>query len=111
MASGDARLNIFNIIQQRRRTSRRKVFRKYRFMPDTILFIISMFFEYLVHPTLRNPPLPPMLQALAALRFVATGSFYNLFEESLGVTKSTTGRLVRHLAGNAGNYTKFLRDV
>lgn len=74
-----------------------------------------MFFEDLVHPTLRNSPLPPLLQVLAALRFVATGSFYNLVGESLGVAKSTTGRAARYvcrlLAGKAGNYIKFPRDV
>lgn len=56
-----------------------------------------------------------MLQVLVALRFVATGSFYNLVGESLGVAKSTTGRAARHgchiLAGKAGNYIKFPRDV
>lgn len=131
MASVGARLNLYNIIQRRRKTPRPRVFkdrsnpleelpadevfRKYRFRPDTILFIVGMFFEHLVHPTLRNSPLPPLLQVLAALRFVATGSFYNLVGESLGVAKSTTGRAARYvchlLAGKAGNYIKFPRDV
>lgn len=131
MASVGARLNLYNIIQRRRKTPRPRVFkdrsnpleelpadevfRKYRFRPDTILFIVGMFFEDLVHPTLRNSPLPPLLQVLAALRFVATGSFYNLVGESLGVAKSTTGRAARYvcrlLAGKAGNYIKFPRDV
>lgn len=131
MASVGARLNLYNIIQRRRKTPRPRVFkdrsnpleelpadevfRKYRFRPDTILFIVGMFFEDLVHPTLRNSPLPPLLQVLAALRFLATGSFYNLVGESLGVAKSTTGRAARYvcrlLAGKAGNYIKFPRDV
>lgn len=46
---------------------------------------------------------------------MATGSFYNLVGETLGVAKSTTGRAARHvchiLAGKAGNYIKFPRDV
>lgn len=125
-----ARLNIYNIIQRRRTTRSRvfkdrnnpleelpadEVFRKYRFRPDTILFIVAMFFEDLVHPTLRNSPLPTLLKVLAALRFVATGSIYNLVWESLGVTKSTTGRAARHvchlLVGKAGNYIKMRSDV
>ncbi|XP_048730425.1 putative nuclease HARBI1 [Ostrea edulis] len=111
MASAAARLNRYNIIRRRRRAPRPRIFQdrsnpledlegdevfiRFRFRPDTILWIVGLVFDDLQRQTHRNCSLPPLLQVLAALRFLATGSFYNIVGESLGISKSATGRAAR----------------
>ncbi|XP_061188486.1 putative nuclease HARBI1 [Saccostrea echinata] len=131
MASYGARLNLYKIIQQRRKAPKPRVFRdrsnpledmeeeevfsRFRFRPETILFLVGMLYNDLNHPTERNLALPPLLQVLAALRFLATGSFYILVGESLGIAKSTTGRAARYvcrlLANMVGTYIRFPADT
>ncbi|XP_061164358.1 putative nuclease HARBI1 [Saccostrea echinata] len=131
MASSAAKLNIFNIIQRQRKAPRPRVFRdrsnpledlepnevyiKYRFRPATILFLVELLYDDLVRPTKRNSALHPLLQVLVALRFLATGSFYNLVDEPLGIAKSSTGRAARRvctlLASFAQRYIKFPMDL
>ena len=113
MASVEARLNVFNIIRRERRLPRPRVFRdrtnpledmeheevfeRYRFKPETIIFLVEILYADLARPTRRNSALPPLIQILVALRFLATGSFYILVGEPLGIAKSTAGRAVRHV--------------
>ena len=131
MASVAARLNVFNIIRRERRLPRPRVFRdrtnpledmepeevfeRYRFKPETILFLVEILYADLARPTRRNSALPPLIQILVALRFLATGSFYILVGEPLGIAKSTAGRAVRHvcflLARLAQRYISFPADL
>lgn len=72
-----------------------EIFQRYRFRSATIFFICGLISDTLCHQTQRSCPLPPLLQVLAALRFYATGSFYQLIRDSLCVSKSAVGRAVR----------------
>lgn len=87
-----------------------EVFERYRFRPDTIMFIMSILPD-LSFATLRNCPIPPMLQLLVTLRFLATGAMHLLLGDSVNISRSTTGRIVRRttalLAALARQYVKF----
>ncbi|XP_056008446.1 putative nuclease HARBI1 [Ostrea edulis] len=72
-----------------------EIFQRYRFRSATILFICGLISEDLRHQTQISCPLLPLLQVLAALRFYATGSFYELIGDSLSISKSAVGRAVR----------------
>jgi hypothetical protein len=72
-----------------------EIFLRYRFRSATILFLCSLIENGLQHKTQRSSPLPPLLQVLLALRFYATGAFYQLVGDSLAISKSTAGRAVR----------------
>ncbi|XP_061174870.1 putative nuclease HARBI1 [Saccostrea echinata] len=74
-----------------------EIFMRYRFKSVTIFFICSLIENQLEHPTKRSSALPPLLQVLLALRFFATGAFYQLIGDSLAISKSTTGRAVREV--------------
>jgi hypothetical protein len=60
-----------------------KMFKRFRFRPDTILFIVGLLLEpMLKRDTLRSCALPPLLQVLVTLRFLATGGFYSLIADT-----------------------------
>jgi hypothetical protein len=55
-----------------------EIFKRFRFRPDTILFIVGLLIvlePILKRDTLRSCALPPLLQVLVTLRFLATGGF------------------------------------
>lgn len=100
------RILLWNMMRVPRRTVRDRsnplellsedeIFMRYRFRSATIFFICSLISDPITHQTQRSCPLPPLLQVLAALRFYATGSFYQLIGDSLCVSKSAVGRAVR----------------
>lgn len=100
------RILLWNMMRVPRRTVRDRsnplellseddIFQRYRFRSATIFFICSLISDTISHQTQRSCPLPPLLQVLAALRFYATGSFYQLIGDSLCVSKSAVGRAVR----------------
>lgn len=100
------RILLWNMMRVPRRTVRDRsnplellseddIFQRYRFRSATIFFICSLISDPITHQTQRSCPLPPLLQVLAALRFYATGSFYQLIGDSLCVSKSAVGRAVR----------------
>ncbi|XP_061196794.1 uncharacterized protein LOC133205068 [Saccostrea echinata] len=74
-----------------------EIFMRYRFRSATIFFICSLIENQLEHLTKRSSALPPLFQVLLALRFFATGAFYQLIGDSLAISKSTTGRAVREV--------------
>lgn len=55
--------------------------------------------------------LPPMLQLLVSLRFVATGAFHQLLGDAVHVSKATAGRCIRGvasaIANDAGRFIRF----
>ena len=74
-----------------------EVFRRYRFRPPTILYILETILP-VQRPTKRNCPLPPLLQLLLCLRFLATGSLHILVGDSLNISRTTAGRCIRDVA-------------
>lgn len=46
---------------------------RFRLSHQSILFVLTLIGRELTAPTIRNNPLPPLLQFLAFLRYAATG--------------------------------------
>ena len=59
-----------------------EIFKRFRFRPDTILFIVRLLEPILKRDTLRSCALPPLLQVLVTLRFLATGGIYSLIADT-----------------------------
>ena len=59
-----------------------EIFKRFRFRPDTILFIVGLLEPILKRDMLRSRALPPLLQVLVTLRFLATGGFYSLIADT-----------------------------
>ena len=75
-----------------------ELFIRYRFRRETILFLLEILPD-LGAPTRRNLPVPPVLQLLITLRYLATGAIHLLVGDSVNVSRSTAGRL--HSPGRA----------
>lgn len=88
-----------------------ELFERYRFQRATINFICDMIADTLSHGTRRTMALPPMLQLLVFLRFVATRGFHQLIGDAVHVSKATTGRCIRRvtsaIADAAGKFIHF----
>lgn len=69
-----------------------EIFDRFRFRPQTVYFIMERIAPTLTHNTTKNFALPPVLQLLTCLRFLATGAFHRLVGDSIGVSETTTGR-------------------
>lgn len=72
-----------------------EVFQRYRFSQGSILFILDGIVDLLQADTARNRPIPPLIQVLLFLRFIATGAHLRLVGHSLNVSESSTGRAVK----------------
>lgn len=72
-----------------------EIFDRYRFRPATIQYILDSIAPSIVHNTAKNCALPPTLQLLTCLRFLATGAYHRLVGDSIGVSETTTGRCCR----------------
>ena len=87
-----------------------EIFERYRFRPETILYLIGLLPD-LSRPTRRNCPLPPLLQILLCLRFLASGAMHLLIGDSLSISRSSAGRCIRevalHIANLRGQLLKF----
>ncbi|XP_062598669.1 putative nuclease HARBI1 [Saccostrea cucullata] len=83
-----------------------EIFSRYRFRSATIMFICGVLENGLKHKTKRSSPLPTLLQVLLALRFYATGAFYQLIGDSLAISKSAAGRAVRGVTSLLCNLTR-----
>jgi hypothetical protein len=75
-----------------------EIFERYRFRRPTLFFLCDLVADDVAHPTGRSMSLPPMLQLLVFLRFVATGAFHQLIGDSIHISKSTAGRCIRRVA-------------
>ena len=67
---------------------------RYRFRRDSIEFICDLVYDDLVRPTQRNRALSVETQVLAGLRFLASGCFYQVIGDVLGIHKSSVSRVV-----------------
>lgn len=89
-----------------------EVFRRYRFLPETIIFILRQLPD-LSARTQRNVPLPPLLQLLVCLRYLATGCMHLLVGDSVNVSRSTAGVCIRkvskHISRLAPRFVSFPR--
>ena len=73
-----------------------EVFRRYRFLPDTIMYILREINPIdIVCMTNKNLPLPPLLQLVVFLLFLATGAMHLLVRDSLNLSRSAAGRCIR----------------
>ncbi|KAI4887994.1 hypothetical protein NFI96_010453 [Prochilodus magdalenae] len=70
------------------------IIRKYRLSRATIQDLIHFVHPHLVRATRRNYALSPAVQLLAALRFYASGSFYEVLGDGLGLSKASISRAV-----------------
>ncbi|XP_065933899.1 putative nuclease HARBI1 [Magallana gigas] len=87
-----------------------EVFERYRFVPETIMFLVSLMQDRLTYHSHRNNPLTPLYQVLVALRYFATGSFYITIGDTLLVSKSSAGRAVRQVTDLLCHHVKeFIR--
>ncbi|XP_055997773.1 putative nuclease HARBI1 [Ostrea edulis] len=75
-----------------------ELYERYRFRRPTIIFLCGLIEDIVIHPTRRSLALPPMVQLLVFLRFVATGAFHQLIGDSIHLSKSTAGRCIRRVA-------------
>lgn len=68
---------------------------RYRFHRDSTAFICDVVDDDLRRPTARNHALSVVeIQVLASLRFLASGCFYQVDADVLGIDKSTVSRVV-----------------
>ncbi|XP_046544511.1 uncharacterized protein LOC124254709 [Haliotis rubra] len=80
--------------------SEESVFARYRFRPETILFIVSLVAGQLRRETARSCPLPPLTQVLVSLRFLATGGFCYLIADTYrSISASSVYRSIRDFCG------------
>ena len=87
-----------------------EVFERFRFHPQTIMYLIGLL-PNLAHPTKRNNPLPPLIQVLVCLRYLATGAIHLLIGDSLNISRSAAGHCIPgialHIAGLAQRFIVF----
>ena len=68
---------------------------RFRFYPETIIYLTQTLRDDLERPTLRRSPLPVLLQVCIALRFLATGSYLLTIGDCVGsVSKASVSRVV-----------------
>lgn len=70
------------------------IIRKYRLSRGQIMELLNAVRPHLVRPTGRSFALTPAVQLLAALRFYATGSYFEVLGEGLGLSKASLSRAV-----------------
>ena len=103
-----------NLFRRPRRPNRERIFRhlpsrldtysdnelrsRYRFGRVGIQHIVDLLDEQLKHETQRNHALSSTTQVLIALRFFASGSFYEVIGDTFGVHKCTVSRSVLKVA-------------
>ncbi len=74
-----------------------EVKRVYRFHPETILFLLGIVSEVLLKPFCdRGLPLPPMINLLCTLEFLATGFFHTLGATNQ-ISKTSTFRCIERV--------------
>ena len=84
---------------------------RYRFRRNSIDYICNVVRHDLQRPTQRNHALSVETQVLASLRFLASGCFYQVDADILGIDKSTVCRVVdrfcRALIAKKNDFIKF----
>lgn len=87
---------------------------RYRFLLINIQFILNLIRPSLITMTRRSKAVSPLLQLLVALRYFATGSFFRLIGDSVGLSEATVSRCVHRVAtalcGIGRRYISFPTD-
>ncbi|XP_052261316.1 putative nuclease HARBI1 [Dreissena polymorpha] len=78
---------------------------RYRFFPETILFLVNML--NLERATERSCPLPPLISTLAALHFLATGTHHIVTAGLHGISRSSVSGAVKQFTDSANNVIVF----
>ncbi len=66
----------------------------YRFLPETIIFILDGVKDSLVFPNERGDPFPPIISVLVTLEFLATGGFFHTIGLANEISKASAFRAV-----------------
>uniref|UniRef100_A0A674NF10 Putative nuclease HARBI1 n=1 Tax=Takifugu rubripes TaxID=31033 RepID=A0A674NF10_TAKRU len=75
-----------------------QLYSRYRFGTQDIIYLCDVLRPHLQRPTVRSHASTVEEQVLIALRFFASGSFFEVIADSIGVTKSTVGCVVHSVA-------------
>ena len=76
-----------------------EVYQRYCFRPETIMNIVGIVQDDIVRPTQRSCALPPVIMVLAALRFLACGSFYQVVSDTIRLSKTSIWKAVHEVTG------------
>lgn len=71
---------------------------RFRFRRNDIDFIVNIIEDDIRHNTDKNHALSPSQQLLVALRFYASGSFYNVIGDSIHVSAPTVCQIIRRVS-------------
>ena len=97
--------------QMQERFTDEEIRNRYRFRRDSINLICDVVRQDLERPTRRNHALSVKIQVLASLRFLATGCFYQVDADILGIDKSTVRRVLerfcRAVVAKKDDFIKF----
>ena len=74
--------------------SRAEIRERYRFQPESILFLLQLLQNSIEYATFRSSPLPPVISLLVTLNFFASGTHYNIIGDRHGVSKSSVSRAI-----------------
>ncbi|XP_064642946.1 putative nuclease HARBI1 [Lineus longissimus] len=77
----------------------KKLFKRYRFCRETIVLIVDMLREDIESATNRSHAISPEVQVLIALRYFASGAFFEVIGDTFGVDKASVSRVVHRVAG------------
>uniref|UniRef100_A0A8C4TD40 Putative nuclease HARBI1 n=1 Tax=Erpetoichthys calabaricus TaxID=27687 RepID=A0A8C4TD40_ERPCA len=91
-----------------------ELYARFRFGRDDIKYIADLVRPKLQHKTKRSPALFVEEQCLIALRFYASGTFYQVVGNNMGVDKSTVSNVVKavsvELASLVKEFVSFPKD-
>lgn len=76
----------------------------YRMPRSVIFYLIDIFRDELGPRTDRNHAIPPSLQVMIGLRFLATGSLYSTIADSAGVSRASVCRIIRRFCGAVSSH-------
>lgn len=90
--------------------SRSEVRGRYRFHPESILFLVQLLQNSLEYATFRSSPLPSVISLLVTLHYFASGTHYVIIGDMHGVSKSSVSRaIVRTSAAICGLRNRFIK--
>ncbi|VDI26839.1 Hypothetical predicted protein [Mytilus galloprovincialis] len=84
---------------------------RYRMSRQTLMRVIDMVRDDIVHETQRSYALTPEQQTFAAIRYYATGSFQTVVGDTMGISQPSMSRIVQRVSSalcrHAGQYIRF----
>ena len=90
-------------------------FIRYRFRPNTVMFIVDLIGEEIVRPTERSSPLTAIQQVCCCLRYLATGTFQSVIGDTISISQSLVSRaclaVTTALAAKVREFVSFPRGA